>query len=79
MTARTGAPLWTVNESVKDSFRARLTDGIGLAVISEEAPLQIEPENDSVIEAAMNSKISLKLKITRRGGYDEALKMRAFV
>ena len=77
--ARNGSPVWTVADTRQDALRARLTDGLALAVISEEAPISIEPESPGMIEALVGSKISLKLKVTRRGGYDELVKVRAFV
>ena len=78
-TARNGSPIWTVGDTRQDAFRARLTDGLALSIISDDAPISIEPEAPGVIEAVVGSKISLKLKVTRRGGYDDLVKVRAFV
>ncbi|MEI6236422.1 MAG: hypothetical protein WCT04_25480 [Planctomycetota bacterium] len=78
-TAHTGTPIWTVTDTRQDAFRARLTDSISLAVLAEEAPMLLELETPGMIDAAFNAKVSLKLKVTRRSGYEELVKVRAFV
>jgi hypothetical protein len=78
-TARYGSSVWTMTDTRKSVSTARLIDGIGLAVVEEEAPVLIELEKEGVIELKPTDKLPLKLKVTRRGDYNEALKVRAFV
>jgi len=77
--AKTGTQIWNVRDTRQDRFQARRTDCIGLAVVAEDAPMLLEPEFGEVIEAKPKDKISLKLKVTRRGGYDGIVNVRPFV
>jgi hypothetical protein len=76
--ARAVTPIWNVKDTRQDLFRARQIDAIGLAVIAEQAPVLLEPVN-AVIEAHPKEKIPIKLKVTRRGGYDQIVNVRPFV
>lgn len=78
-TATTGTPIWNARDPRQDNFQARTTQGIGLAVVEELAPLLLEPETDQVIEAKSNEKITVKLKVTRRHGYEGIFNIRPFV
>lgn len=77
--ARTGTPIWNVKDTRQDRFQARRTHAIGLSVVADEAPMLLEPEIAGMIEAKPKDKISLKLKVTRRGGYDGIVSVRPFV
>jgi len=78
-TASTGTPIWNARDPRQDNFQVRTTQGIGLAVVEELAPLLLEPETDQVIEAKSNEKITVKLKVTRRHGYGGIFNVRPFV
>ncbi|HBJ38521.1 MAG TPA: hypothetical protein DDZ51_27955 [Planctomycetaceae bacterium] len=78
-TAATGTPIWNARDPRQDNFQVRTTQGIGLSVIEELAPVLLEPEIDQVIEAKSNEKISVKLKVTRRHGYEAIFNIRPFV
>ncbi|MBU6173250.1 MAG: hypothetical protein KGQ60_05565 [Planctomycetes bacterium] len=71
-------PIWSVKDIRQDLFRARRTDAIGLAVIDEEAPILLEPMQAD-IEVGMKDTISIKMKVIRRGGYDQIVNVRPFV
>lgn len=76
-TARTATPIWNVQDMRNMPIFSRLTETIGLSVINEEAPMFVEPENP-VVETTPKGKFSVKFKVTRRGGYEPLVKVRAF-
>lgn len=76
--ARSVTPIWSVKDIRQDLFRARRTDAIGLAVIDEEAPMLLEPSQTN-LEARMKDTISIKMKVIRRGDYDQIVNVRPFV
>ena len=78
-TASTGSAIWSVKDTRQDSFRSRTTDGMGLAVIAEDAPVLLEPEVSDIIEAKATDKIVVKLRVVRRNGYDAIIALRPFV
>jgi len=77
--ARAGGLVRTVNDTRQDSFQCRLVDGIALAVIADEAPVLLDPQVDGAIEAKPGDKIKFDVKVVRRGGYEQPLKLRPFV
>jgi hypothetical protein len=77
--ARGGAVRWTVTDANTDSVRPRLTRDIALAVsAAEPAPVCIAPVEDKRWEIAPGAKVEIPLKVTRRGEFQEALKLKAF-
>ena len=76
--ARGGAVVWTVADFNVDAVTSRLTGDFMLAVNgAEPAPISIEPTEDKVWEAPAGGKIEIPLRITRRGEFKEALKLKA--
>jgi len=75
--ARGGAVRWTVADANTDTVRARLTRDIGLAVSPEFAPVSIAAAEEKCWEIAAGGKVEIPLKVTRRGEFKEALKLRA--
>jgi len=75
--ARTATPIWNVQDMRNMPIFSRLTESIGLSVIDQEAPMLVEPENP-VVETTPKGKFSVKYKVTRRGGYEPLVKVRAF-
>ncbi len=67
--------VWTVNDTRFDSFQCRLVNGIALGVIADEAPVLIDPQVSGVLEVKPDEKLKLDLKVTRRGGYNEPMKV----
>jgi len=76
--ARTATPIWNVQDMRIIPIYSRLSESIGLSVIDQEAPMLVEPENP-LIETTPKGKFSVKYKVTRRGGYEPLVKVRAFV
>jgi hypothetical protein len=76
--ARGGAVCWTVADANIDAVRPRLTRDIVLAVSAKEpAPVSVAAAEDKRWEIAAGGKIEIPLKITRRGEFKEALKLKA--
>ena len=75
--ARAGAVLWSVADYNNDPVQARLTRDFMLAVSgTEPAPLSVDPVEDKVWEVAAGAKLEIPLRITRRGEFKEALKLK---
>ena len=75
--ARGGAVRWTVADGNNDAIRPRLTREIAMAVSAELAPISIAAVEDKRWEIAAGGKIDVPLKVTRRGEFKEALKLKA--
>ena len=76
--ARGGAVRWTVADASAEAARPRLTRDIALAVsAAESAPVSVAATEDKCWEIAAGGKIDIPLKITRRGDFKEALKLKA--
>ena len=77
--ARGAVVSWNVPDFNNEPVPARLAHEIALAVCGVEvAPISVEAAEDKVWEAAAGAKLEIPLKITRRGGFEEALKLKAF-
>ena len=77
--ARAAVVTWNVPNYDNEPVSARLSQEFALAVSGvEAAPISVEATEDKVWEAAAGAKLDIPLKITRRGGFDEALKLKAF-
>ena len=75
--ARAGVVLWSVADYINDPVQARLTRDFMLAVSgTEPAPLSVDPVEDKVWEVAAGAKLEIPLRITRRGEFKEALKLK---
>ena len=75
--ARSGAVRWNVPDFNNEAVQARLTRDFALAVSgTEAAPLSIDPAEDKVWEIAAGAKLEIPLRITRRGEFKEALKLK---
>lgn len=76
--ARGGAVNWTVADASTEAVRPRLTRDIALAVsAAESAPVSVAAAEDKRWEIAAGGKIQIPLKISRRGEFKEALKLKA--
>jgi len=76
--ARGGAVRWTVTDASTIAAQPRLTRDIALAVsAAEPAPISIATPEDKRWEIAAGGKIEIPLKVTRRGEFKEALKLKA--
>ncbi len=77
--ARAAGVSWNVPNYDNERVTARLSHEFPLAISGVEAvPISVAAAEDKVWEAAAGAKLEIPLKITRRGGYDEALKLKAF-
>ena len=77
--ARAAVVSWNVPDFNNEAVTARLAQEFALAVCGvETAPISVEAAEDKVWEAAAGAKLEIPLKITRRGGYDEAFKLKAY-
>ena len=76
--ARGGAVRWAVADANVDAVRPRLTHDIALAVsAAESAPVSIAATEDKCWDIAAGGKIDIPLKVTRRGEFKDALKLKA--
>ncbi len=70
-----GATLqFKVGNTARESVLTRLTDEVVLGVTPSDAPVTIEPESP-VVESDGGAKLSIPLKVTRRGDCVDALKL----
>ena len=77
--ARAGAVRWSVADFNNEPVPARLAHDFALAVSGvETAPISVEAAEDKVWEVAAGAKLEIPLKITRRGDYNEALKLKGY-
>ncbi len=75
--ARAGVVLWSLQDFNTEPVQARLTRDFALAVSgTEPAPLSVDPVEDKVWEVAAGAKLEIPLRITRRGEFKEALKLK---
>ena len=75
--ARAGAVRWNVPDFNNEHVQTRLTRDFALAVSgAEPAPLSVDPVEDKVWEVAAGAKLEIPLRITRRGEFKEALKLK---
>lgn len=75
--ARGGAVRWTVADANTDTIRPRLTRDIGLGISTEAAPVSIAAAEEKCWGIPAGGKVEIPLKITRRGEFKEALKLKA--
>lgn len=76
--ARGGAVRWTVADPNAEAVRPRLARDIALAVsAAESAPVSVAATEDKRWEIPAGGKIEIPLKITRRGEFKDALKLKA--
>lgn len=75
--ARGGAVRWTVADANTDSIRPRLTREIGFGVSTDPAPVSVAAAEEKCWEIAAGGKVEIPLKVTRRGEFKEALKLKA--
>lgn len=73
-TAKAATVLWNVGDYNTEPVRSRLTDTFALGVCDELAPISIQAE---AVEAPASGKVSIPLKVTRRGEFTEAFKVKA--
>jgi hypothetical protein len=74
-----GVVAWNVADYNNVPIVSRLTQEFTMGVTNgEKAPVSIEPAEDKVWEVAAGSKLEIPLKITRRGGFTEPLKLKAY-
>ena len=76
--ARAGSATRTVPDYNNEAVRARLTRDLFLAVSSaESAPITIEAAEHKIREVTAGSKLQIPLKLSRRGDFNETLKLKA--
>lgn len=75
--ARGGAVCWTVADANVDAVRPRLARDIVLAVsAAESAPVSLGVAEDKRWDIPAGGKVEIPLKVTRRGEFKEALKLK---
>ena len=75
--ARGGVIVWPVTDIGNDRVQTRLTRDVALAVSAKEAaPISVAPAEDKLWEAPVGGKLLIPLKITRRGEFKDALKLK---
>jgi len=75
--ARGGVIIWPVPDIGTGLVEARLTRDVALAVSAKEAaPISVAPAEDKLWEAPVGGKLAIPLKVTRRDGFKDALKLK---
>lgn len=74
--ARGGAVRWTVADANTDTVRPRMTRDIGLGISTEATPVSIVAAEEKCWNIPAGGKVEIPLKITRRGEFKEALKLK---
>ena len=75
--ARGGTVRWTVADANTASVQPRLTRDFGLGVATEAAPVSIAATEEKCWDIPAGGKVEIPLKVTRRGEFKEALKLKA--
>lgn len=75
--ARGGVVRWNVADSNNEAVRPRLTRDVALGVSAEPAPVSIAAAEEKRWEIPAGGKVEIPLRVTRRGEFKEALKLRA--
>ena len=76
--ARAGTISWTVPDYNNEAVRSRLMHELFLSVSGvESAPITIEPAENRIWEVVSGTKLQIPLKVTRRGEFNENLKLKA--
>jgi hypothetical protein len=75
--AKPATLIWGVSDYNNEAVRSRLTDSFALAVCDELAPISIEPAESKPFEVPASGKLAIALKVTRRGEFTEAFKLKA--
>jgi hypothetical protein len=74
--ARGGSLVWGSNDRNQQPIRARMTEGIAIAVSDKEtAAAKIELGGGGVLETSLAGKLSIPVKVTRRGDFKGNLKL----
>lgn len=78
--ARIGAANWDVDfsNSTTEKARVRLSDRLILAIADEVAPLELIPGAAKPIEAVVGSKVTVPVKVARRGEFAADLKVKPY-
>jgi hypothetical protein len=77
--ARSGTVTWPIKDYNAEPVPGRLGRDLMLAVTTAPpAPLSVEPAEQKTWEAAAGAKLEIPLKVTRRGEFNDALKLKAF-
>ena len=75
--ARGGVIVWGVQDIGTARVQTRLTCDIALAVSAKEAaPVSVRPAEDKIWEVTPGGKLDIPIKITRRGEFKDALKLK---
>jgi len=75
--ARGGVIIWPVTDIGTGLVEARLTRDVALAVSGKEAaPISVAPAEEKLWEAPVGGKLEIPLKVTRRDGFKDALKLK---
>lgn len=72
--ARGATTLFKVGNTARESVLTRRTDEVVLGVVPSEAPALLEPAS-ATVEVAAGGKVDVPLKLTRRGGFNDAVKL----
>ena len=77
--ARGGSMIWNVGDPAAEIVESRMTRDFVLAVAGNEtAPISIEPDPAKIWEMSVAGKLSIPLKVARRGEFNAAVKLKAF-
>jgi hypothetical protein len=75
--ARAGTVQWTVGDTNTEPLKARLAQTLGFAIsATEAAPITLRAADEKSLDVVAGAKLDIPLKITRRGEFKEALKLK---
>ena len=76
--ARAGSVMWAVGDYGIEAVSSRLTPEFVLAVTRREIiPITMGPDENKVWETSVAGKLKIPIKVTRRGDFNETLKIKA--
>ncbi|MGB0581201.1 MAG: hypothetical protein ACPGVU_16000 [Limisphaerales bacterium] len=78
--ARVASANWDIDYSAATTMKStsRLSDQLILAVADEPSPLELIPASDKPIEAVIGTKVTVPVKVARRGSFAADLKVKPY-
>ena len=76
--AKAATVLWNVPDYNNEPVRSRLADEFVIAVCDDVAPITISSAESKAYEVPAAGKLAIPLKVTRRGEFNDAFKLKAY-
>lgn len=76
--AREGDVVWTIPDYNNEPVQSRIEKGVMLAVSEKEvSPVSISPGENKTWETSLAGKLQIPIKVSRRGEFSDAIKLKA--